>query len=131
MIDYKDYTILVVDDDKTMRNTIAFDFKRKGFTVLSASNCDEAFQIIISNKVSLVVSDVWMEGGDGISLLERIRTFNPVIPYVILVTGFADLKEEDVIAKGAKKILVKPFDRKTLICSVLECLGIKDLPKAA
>ena len=122
MKDPKQFTLLIVDDDETLRNTIAFDFKRKGFTVLSAENGNAAFEIVKKNKIHLIVSDMRMPGGDGMSLLESIRNIDSAIPQVILVTGFADVTEEQAIAKGARKVLTKPFDRKVLMNCALECL---------
>ncbi|MEW6055487.1 MAG: response regulator [Bdellovibrionota bacterium] len=120
----KKYTILVVDDDETLRNAIAFDFKRKGFTVLVSESGAKAFELVKANKIDLVISDIRMPGGDGLSLLEQIRAYNPGIPAVIFVTGFADTTEESCLAKGAKKVIAKPFDRKHLMTTVLEVLNI-------
>lgn len=131
MEDLKKYTVLVVDDDETLRDTMVFDFKRKGFTVLAAENGEAAFTLVQENKIHIVVSDMRMPGGDGMSLLEKIRAYNPEIPTVIFVTGFADLTEEEAIAKGAKKVLSKPFDRKVLMNSVLDALGYLPPAKAA
>jgi CheY-like chemotaxis protein len=124
MEDLKKYTLLIVDDEETLRNAMIFDFKRKGFNVLSAESGAQAFEIVKKNKIHLVVSDMRMPGGDGMSLLENIRAYDPTIPTVIFVTGFADVTEEQAIAKGAKKILSKPFERKVLMDSVLDALGI-------
>ena len=128
MKNFKQYTILIVDDEETLRDTMVFDFKRKGFTVLSAENGVAAFELVKVNKVHLVISDMRMPGGDGMSLLEQIRTHYPGIPNVIFITGFADVTEEAAIAKGAKKVLSKPFDRKVLMNSVLEALLSTAIP---
>lgn len=124
MQDLKKYTILVVDDDKTLREAIAFDFKRKGFNVLVAGSGSTAFEIVKTTKVHLVISDIRMPDGDGLSLLDKIRDFDPSIPQVIFVTGFADTTEANCIARGAKKMISKPFDRKYLMATVFEVLEI-------
>ena len=124
MEDLKKYTLLIVDDEEMLRETIVFDFKRKGFNVLEAASGAQAFEIVKKNKIHLVVSDMRMPGGDGMSLLESIRAYDPALPTVIFVTGFADVTEDQAIAKGARKVLSKPFDRKILMNSVLEALGI-------
>jgi len=135
MSDLKKYTLLVVDDEETLRNAMVFDFKRKGFTVLSAESGQTAFEIVKSQKIHLVVSDMRMPGGDGMSLLENIRAYDPTLPTVIFITGFIDVTEEQAIAKGARKVLSKPFDRKVLMDSVLDAvldaLGISVPPKVA
>lgn len=122
MEDFKNYTILIAEDDEVLRKTIVFDFKRKGFNVLDTDNGKTAFELIKANEVHLVISDIRMPEGDGVSLLERIRSNFPNVPVVIFITGFADVTEAECIAKGAKKVLAKPFDRKVLMASVLEAL---------
>ncbi len=125
MEDLKKYTILVVDDDADLREALVFDVKRKGFTVLSADSGVRAFEIVQKQKVHLVLSDMRMPGGDGLSFLEKIRKLDPTIPVVIFITGFSDASEEECIQKGAKKVFTKPFDREALMRSVFEVLDIK------
>ena len=74
MINPKEITILIVDDEIDLRDSIAFDYKRKGFNVLVASSGNEAFEIVKKNKVNVVLSDVRMPDGDGIELLYNIKT---------------------------------------------------------
>ena len=126
MVDVKKYVILIVDDDDALRNTIVFDFKRKGFNVLSADNGAAAFEVVKQNKIDLVLSDIRMPGGDGMSLLESIRKYNSKIPVVIFATGFADYTEDECISKGALKVLTKPFDRAVLLSSVMKALEVVD-----
>lgn len=116
------FTILIVDDDETLRETIAFDFERKGFTVLSASNGVQALEIIRSKSVNVVISDMRMPGGSGLSLLEQIKTLHENKPKFIFLTGYISSTEAALHSSDAK-ILEKPFDRKVLMKTVLECLG--------
>ncbi|MGZ3711054.1 MAG: response regulator [Bdellovibrionota bacterium] len=120
----KDFTLLVVDDEETLRDSISFDFKRKGFTVLSAENGAIGFELVKNNNIDIVISDMRMPGGDGMSLLQKIRAHNPDIPNLIFVSGFSDFSEAECLAKGARKVFSKPFDRKALMNSVLEILEI-------
>lgn len=124
MTDFSKYTILVVDDEESLRETIAFDFQRKGFNVLLAENGKKAFDLCVKNKVDMILSDIRMPGGDGLTLLDEIRKRDPRIPVLILLTGFSDVTEADCIKRGAKTVLSKPFDRKQLMNSVLESLGL-------
>ena len=124
MIDIKKYILLIVDDDDALRNTIVFDFKRKGFNVLSADNGASALEIVKQSKIDLVLSDIRMPGGDGMSLLEAIRRIDPKIPVLIFITGFADYTEAQCIAKGAMKVVAKPFDRAALLSSVMGALEV-------
>ena len=120
----KNFTILVVDDEDALRRTIVFDFKRKGFKVFDANNGKSAFELVKGNQVHLVISDIRMPGGDGIALLEQIRAYDSKLPIVVLITGFSEFSEAECVAKGAQNVLSKPFDRKTLMGSVLKALNI-------
>jgi CheY-like chemotaxis protein len=104
--------ILIVDDDPGFRNALAFSFRRKGYQVLLAPSGKEAFELIQSNHVDLVISDIQMPGGDGIELLDRTREIDRAIPFVLLMTGYAELSTEDAYNKGADALFSKPFDRK-------------------
>lgn len=110
----KDCTILVVDDEELLREAVVFDFKRKGYKVLSASCGNEAIEVLEKNPVDVVVSDVRMPNGSGIDLLGHIKQKNVFLPVVMFVTGFADISLEEAYALGADAVFPKPFDRKAL-----------------
>ncbi len=122
----KDVTLLIVDDEKDLRSAIVFDFKRKGFQVLEAENGKQAFDIVQSQKVDVVISDVQMPGGNGIELLDKIKEYNSAIPVVMFITGFADITLEDAYDKGVEAVFSKPFDRKALLSAVLRVTIEKD-----
>lgn len=109
--------VLLVDDDTVLRRTIAFDFKRKGFHVLQAGSGKEAWEILQTEKVHLVVTDIRMPDGHGIELLNRIRDRDPSIPRVILMTGYTELNLENAKDWGAQVVFSKPFDRKALLAA--------------
>lgn len=115
-------TILVVDDEELLRNAIIFQFKREGFNVLSASNGKEAFEIIKSNKIDAVVSDIQMPGGNGIDLLKDVKNYDVEIPVLVFITAFADITEDEAYDLGANAIFSKPFDRKQLVKCIKEAV---------
>ncbi|MGE3974105.1 MAG: response regulator [Bdellovibrionales bacterium] len=122
----KDINILVVDDEPALRKAIVFDFKKKGFNVREAENGKLAFEIIKSEKIDLVLTDVRMPGGDGIELLENVKTRDPNLPVVMFITGFADITVEEAYDKGVNAVFSKPFDRKALLAAVLRAVSAKD-----
>lgn len=123
MKDPKDVTLLVVDDEEALRNAIAFDFERKGFNTLKASNGLDAFELVGKQRPDLVITDVRMPGGDGVELLERIKNLNPEIPVVMFITGFSDLSQEEAFDRGADAVFAKPFNRKMLFNAVMRALS--------
>ena len=114
----KDLTILIVDDEAGLRKALRFDFKRGGFNVLDAACGKDAFEIVKTQKVDVVLTDVRMPNGDGIELLDNIKAMNPDVPVVMFITGFADISMEDAYNKGADAVFAKPFDRKKLLAAV-------------
>jgi CheY-like chemotaxis protein len=125
-VNSKDSTILIVDDEPDLRDAIAFEFKRKGFNVLTAGNGREALAVLSKQTVQIVLSDVRMPDGDGIELLEKIKEKNVFLPVVMFITGFADITLEEAYNKGADAVFSKPFDRKALYEAVVRALQPMD-----
>lgn len=105
----KGKTLLVVDDEKDLREIVASELEFMGATVHQAENISTAKKILTSNDIDLVVSDIRMPGGTGIDLLDFIKSKNPEKLPVVLITGFADITPEDAYHKGAEALLNKPF----------------------
>jgi len=119
-----DCTILVADDEEDLREAISFDFKRKGYRVVTAPDGREALQAIKSSNVDLVISDIHMPNLDGIGLLSEIKKHSIDLP-VFLFIGCSSEKElsaEEAYALGADAVFSKPFDRKELFDTVAQAL---------
>lgn len=124
MTDLKKYTILVVDDDLDLRELMFSIFEMQGFNVLSADSGNSAFELVKTETINLIVSDMRMPSGDGMQLLKNVRDYNSAIPIVIFVTGFSDISVEECLAKGANAVFTKPFNQRDLINSVKTQLNI-------
>ncbi len=122
MHNLKEYTILVVDDDEDLREIMTLILKGAGLNVLSANSGIEALEVIKLSKIDLVVSDIRMPNGDGLYLLDKVRENDPKSPVVIFVTGYSDISESEILARGATKLITKPFDRNLLIETVRNAL---------
>jgi CheY-like chemotaxis protein/Tfp pilus assembly protein PilZ len=122
----KGFTILVVDDEEALRKAIAFDFKRKGYKVLEAGSGNQAFEIVRKTPVDLILTDIRMPDGDGVSLLKRTKEADHATPIVMFITGFADLSLEDAYDQGADAVFSKPFERKALMDAVAHALKDKE-----
>jgi ATP-dependent Lon protease len=83
--------LLVVDDEESLRITIAAIFETAGYIVDSASSGDEAIELLSRADYDLVLTDLHMEGGDGLSVLNQIRRHAPLTISVVL-TGFASVE---------------------------------------
>jgi CheY-like chemotaxis protein len=119
-------SILIVDDEPLLREILVEDFEYEGFKVYEASGGNEAFSKIKSGEfmVDTVLSDIRMPDGSGIDLLENIEREITDGPSVVLVSGFADITEEEALAKGAKRLFKKPFDNEELMDYVKSLVGM-------
>lgn len=104
----KVYRILIVDDEEDLRDLLTDEIEYNGHQAVSASCGSEAMSIFDAETPDAIISDVRMPNGDGIELLEHVRSKNPNVPF-ILVTGFADISKNDAIAKGATELVPKPY----------------------
>ena len=111
-------TILVVDDDLDLRELLSSELISSGYQVFVAENGREAFQIVLKEKIDVVLTDVRMPNGDGVELLNQIKTRNLKEPAVILVTGFAGLTIEDAYDQGCYRMIKKPFTFDDLISTL-------------
>jgi signal transduction histidine kinase len=102
--------LLVVDDEESLRITTAAIFEKEGYIVDTASSGDEAINLLSKADYDLVLTDLHMEGGDGLSLLNQIRRHAPLTISVVL-TGFASVESAiAALQEGAYDYLVKPCD---------------------
>ena len=102
--------LLVVDDEESLRITTAAIFEQEGYLVDTASSGDEAIDLLGKTDYDLVLTDLHMEGGDGLSVLNQIRRHAPFTISVVL-TGFASVESAiAALQEGAYDYLVKPCD---------------------
>jgi DNA-binding NtrC family response regulator len=101
--------ILVVDDEHTMRDFLNASLTGR-YTVRTASDGTEALALLREQPVDLVLSDVRMPGGDGLTLLASIQNDLPDPPLVVMMTAFGTIKEAvESTKRGAVDYLTKPF----------------------
>ncbi len=114
--------ILVVDDEAHVRSMIAATLERQGYEVMLASGGREAIEAIDQDTFELILTDIVMQEGNGLALLERIHEQNPSLP-VIMVTAIHDISVAiDSMRRGAYDYLLKPFEREHLVATVQRAL---------
>src|SRR4029453_2949455 len=102
--------ILCVDDGGNLRITPAAILENHGYIVDVAASGDEAISLLKNSGYDLVLTDLHMEGGDGLSVLAQIRRHSPLTISVVL-TGFASVESAiAALQEGAYDYLVKPCD---------------------
>ena len=116
--------ILLVDDEVEICDALALMLKTHGHETASASNGEKAIDILKNQNFNLVMSDVNMPTMNGIDLLKYLTAHFPALP-MILMTGYASYKTEDLLALGAKQVLNKPFNSRSLLAAIELCTQLK------
>ncbi|KQR70987.1 sigma-54 dependent transcriptional regulator [Pedobacter sp. Leaf176] len=122
--------ILIVDDDLAVRTSLSLLLQRTGKEVVTSDNAMQAFEVIATRKPELVILDlnfsIDTSGTEGLSLLQKIRTFDSVVP-VILITGWASIELAVRGMKlGANDFINKPWDNDYVLQSVETLLQLKE-----
>tara|TARA_B110001454_G_C12723192_1_gene435841 strand:- start:1290 stop:1676 length:387 start_codon:yes stop_codon:yes gene_type:complete len=110
----KDKKILVVEDEKDLRDILAAVLENLVSEVFVAENGEKALQILETESVDLILSDVQMPVMGGFELTKRVRSKNLLIPVILLISGQSDLTEQSACSIGASGLMTKPCDIKTL-----------------
>ena len=109
--------ILVVDDDETIRTTLAQNLRTHGFDVVAAADGDEATDRFTSTRPDLVLTDLAMPHSDGFELIQRIRS-SSATPIVVLSVRGGDLDKVRALDLGADDYVTKPFSTPELLARV-------------
>ncbi len=102
--------ILIIDDEKSLRDGAERILSRMGFTPLKAENGDKGLAVIEKEPVSIVLLDMKMPGMDGMEVLRRIMAMDRGI-IVIVITGFATVETAiEAMKQGAYDFIPKPYE---------------------
>ena len=110
-------TILVVDDEKEIRDLIEIYLKNEGYQVVTASNGLEALQLVGEKQIDLIILDVMMPVVNGIDACMKIREQHN-IPIIMLSAKVEDIDKILGLSVGADDYLAKPFNPLELIARV-------------
>jgi len=114
--------ILVVDDEKNVRVLFERILAKEGYEVECAASGSEAIDKLANNSFDLVVTDLKMEGIDGLDLIRKGKKTNQAIPF-ILISGYGTAQTAvSATQEGADVYLMKPIDMKDLKLAVKRAL---------
>ena len=109
-LDLEPIRILIVDDEKSIRDGSERILNRMDFKVLLASRGDEGLEILDREKPAIVLLDMKMPGMSGMEVLDQIRKRDPSV-IVIVITGFATIETAiEAMKNGAYDFIPKPFE---------------------
>jgi two-component system response regulator HydG len=115
-------TILVVDDEIGIRQSLKKILEKEGYSVITASNGEEAFKAIRGGDIDLLITDIRMAGMDGVELLRVTKSVSPYTE-VIMITGYASVDTAvDSMKQGAYDYITKPFKKADILKAVQKAI---------
>src|SRR5690625_2288480 len=106
--------ILVVNDDRHIRNLVAIYLREKGFTVFKATYGEEALQILEIEPCDIAIVDIIMPMTDGYESTKTIRAYYDILIILLTAKDQIENKEKGFVS-GTDDYLVKPFELKELL----------------
>ena len=103
-----EYLVLVVEDDKPIRNLITTTLKMNDYRFITAVRGNEAIMLSASHKPDIIILDLGLPDIDGVEVIEHIRTWSDV-PIIIVSARSEDRDKITALDKGADDYLTKPF----------------------
>lgn len=129
-------TILIVDDNPHISKLLTMNLEKEGFRVLHATDGEDGYARIQSDRPDLVISDVMMPKMDGITLCQKIRveSVTPMVPFMFLTSIDSDVTLKRGFRTGADQYLIKSeISRDILIGKINEmlkhCRKLEDISK--
>ena len=120
-------SILIVDDDEVMRETLSDVLKRGEYEVYSVDSGGETLSVIRKNIIDVILLDMRLPDGDGLELLKKIKEFDTEI-LVIIMTAYSDIQTAvSAMKSGAYHYINKPFDLEELKLLIEKGLETKGL----
>jgi CheY-like chemotaxis protein len=121
--------VLLIDDMKTLTMLVKRDLTREGYTVFTASSGSEGLEIFRREPTDAVVSDLTMEGMNGLQISEAVRDICndrglPKTPFILLTGYDSELTDEnDLARRGVDRVILKPVDLEVLRNCLAEVMG--------
>jgi len=120
--------VLVVDDERLIRQIISIILKSAGYKVIEAVSGDDALSKMTDRDFGLVITDLRLPGMDGIEFIKQLRSESAYasVPVIMLTSEFSDFKKREAEIAGVSDWIVKPFIRQQLLQSVRKFMGKRD-----
>ena len=119
--------ILIIDDVEEIRISLSKIVEQLGVVPLTASNGLEALDLLQSEKIDLIITDLMMPEMDGLQFIVQSRKLNPRIP-IAVISGYADIKNATfALTRGAFNFITKPFTIKEVENVIRKGLRLREL----
>lgn len=121
------FTLLIIDDEKNIREGLGANFEMEGYNVKLAENGQQGLEFISKGDIDLIITDLRMPGISGEEVLRKVTTETPGIP-VIVLTGHGSIDSAvDAMRNGAYDFLTKPLNLDQLTMIVKRALQAREL----
>jgi DNA-binding response OmpR family regulator len=110
--------ILLVEDDRTLRQALAFNLSREGYELVSAADGETALGIARAQALDLILLDVMLPGMSGIEVLRTLRREGRDTPVIILSAKGDEIDRVVGLKVGADDYIAKPFSRPELLARI-------------
>jgi CheY-like chemotaxis protein len=118
--------VLIVDDDARMASALSQEMGRLGFQTKLAGSADAALEILLNQKVDVLLTDLRMSGRDGLDLIKLARKASPETR-ALLMSAYATARDyKQAIDQGAIEVLTKPFSPEDLEAAIKKALDLKE-----
>lgn len=114
----KQYCILVVEDDREIREGVEIYLKNQGYMVFQAANGKEGLEVIQKEKIHLAIVDIMMPVMDGITMLMKLRAMEYEFPVIMLSAKSEEVDKIMGLNMGADDYVTKPFTPLELLARV-------------
>ena len=112
-------TILLIDDEESIRRIFQVALEEAGYRVLTAEHGKHGLRLLEQEKVDLIVVDIFMPEMDGLELIPLLRKTRPAIKLIAISGGSGPMNQLDTAKKlGAHHTLKKPFSMQELLDAV-------------
>jgi DNA-binding response OmpR family regulator len=122
-------TILIVEDDRSLREGLAMNYQLRGFRVLTACDGEQGMQMAFDARPDLIVLDVMLPGFSGLEILSALREKNENVPVLILSARDTTCDKIAGLELGADDYLSKPFELPELLARTEVMLRRRRLEK--
>src|SRR3979490_1681640 len=120
--------IVLVDDDKDLLQLIAMRLTAAGYAVTAVQSGEAALAALAVARPQVVVTDLRMQGMDGMALFDAIHRDSPSLPVVILTAHGTIPEAVTATRRGVFSFLTKPFEPKVLLDTVAEAMRLSSPP---
>ncbi len=120
-------TILIVDDEQSMRDFLAIMLRKEGYDIMTAEDGKEALKAVEQDIYDLVITDIKMPGIDGLEVLRHVKRLSPTT-FVMVITAYSSTEDAVLAMKeGALDYITKPFEIEKIKLVIKNALDRKKL----